>query len=107
MSDANLIKHGTQAFQLSPSSIIATAAADIARRQINRHEHANGRGSLHRYAFHREHVRQATSPRDLIRRAATDPLRGQVSKKRSTLLLYTDTHALAAALEAAGPEATE
>lgn len=100
MSDLNLTKHGTTAFQLSPSSILATAQADLTRRIANIAANKTG-GGMQRYAFHRKYVCAAATALDLVQKALDDRLRGQESNKRETVILYRDEAALRAAVQAA------
>lgn len=88
----------SQAFALKPSSLIAAAAADLARRDFNR----CARGS-DPYCFHRRHVARATCALDLIDRAIRDRYTGVDSGKRITRIIYGDAELLWAAYELCSP----
>jgi hypothetical protein len=96
-----LARHGTKLAELKPSAIIAAARADLALRS---EQFAGARGDgipIRPYAFHRRHVRRATSVADLIARAIADRYAGYWSSKRATVAIYADPAALEAALVAA------
>jgi len=93
-----LLDHGTKAFDLPPSAIVATAAADLRLRQRKAED-----DELHAapYAFHRAHVRKAATPAELIELALKQPSKGAESAKINTRRIYSDEELLRAALAAA------
>lgn len=62
---------------LKPQNIVQAAEADLKRRALNveiDNDRRNGyNGKFHQYAFHRDHVNQASDVRDLITRAIESP----------------------------------
>jgi hypothetical protein len=79
---------------LKPINALQAAEADLQRRERNA---AAGGPPYEVYAFHRNHVRSAKDPADLIARAARDPDLGKCSAKKNTAMLYGDAELLAAA----------
>lgn len=99
---------------LKPQNIVQAAEADLARRSrnVDRAKEPDewmtrAEGAMEPYAFHRKHVRAATSALDLINRAISDPgivlglmiegeeIEGQPkSAKANTVMIYRDTDLL-------------
>jgi hypothetical protein len=99
MSVKNMLaEHGTQLMSLKPSSLLHTAAADLARRKRNS---APLDGGYEHYAFHRKHVKKANTAAELVSLAAAEPGVGLASAKYNTRLIYGDTDLLLAARELA------
>jgi len=89
-----LEEHGTELMVLKPSSIWSAAQNDLAIREKNQED-----SGVRHYAFHRDHVRNASSPNDVIRAALKDPEKGIASAKFNTRLIYSDVERLKAALK--------
>lgn len=90
-----LDRHGTRAFVLKPSAVVAAVEADLVlreRKRKRRGQHPAG-GT---YVFHRDHVRRASCALDLVDRAIRDRYAGVGSGKRITRLVYGDEELLAA-----------
>lgn len=99
-----LADHGTELMKLRPANVIQAAQADMKRRMRNS-EIGVARGDHHAgdayepYAFHRDHVRRAIDPYDLLIRALMDPTRGLESDKTNTRLIYRDAALLLQAIK--------
>lgn len=107
MSNAERVmlhEHGTKAFDLPPSAIVATAASDLRLRERKSEDDSL---ATQPYAFHRAHVRKATTPAELIALALKEPGKAETSNKLNTKRIYGDAALLAAALEVATPTSTE
>jgi len=95
MSSSEMLRvHGTGDNPLPPSAIVQAAANDLLSRRLNVEDLG-----ARRYAFHRDHVRRSTTPRELIERALADPDRGVGSEKFNTRMLYESVDLLQQALE--------
>lgn len=101
MTDREMLaQHGTRLMQLKPSSIVAAAAEDLRRCARNCAPRVEGYSrDIEHYAFHRDHVRGAETPRGIIAAALAEPGKGIGSGKAATRLLYDDVGLLAAALD--------
>jgi len=104
-----LIDHGTKLMELAPGSLAHAAAHDLKVREDKREirdefgrvvEWPKAEAGA-RYAFHRKHVRKATSPADLLARAILELGPGRASAKANTRIVYADVEKLKAALEIA------
>lgn len=82
--DPILEYHGTDFLRLNPSTILSVAKIDLERRVYNM---GMSDGFKH-YGFLARHVRQASGPIDLVRRALKQIEHGVNSGKRCTRLLY-------------------
>lgn len=80
-------------------SALQAAEADMKRSGSNALAARDGSRCYREYAFHRDHVRKAKSPRDLVQIAAKDLVRGQSSGKKWTRVLYTALERLKVAAE--------
>lgn len=101
-----LRENGTQLSMLRPSSVVATAQADLRRAARNKERFGE---PCEFYAFHRKHVTKAArgidaSPKKLIEIALADMERGKVSGKYNTRLLYSDEQLLKSALAEASKQ---
>jgi hypothetical protein len=76
-----LDRHGTRAFVLKPSSVVAAAEADLALRNKKKQSDAS---AAMPYAFYHRHVRLASCALDLIDRAIADRYTGVYCGKRIT-----------------------
>ncbi len=90
--------HGTELMVLKPSSLLATARADLKRWMRNAEEAQTQSPAYEHYAFHRKHVRRATDDVDLLTRALMDPVPGLESGKFNTRLIYGNAGLLLAAI---------
>lgn len=90
---------------LKPQNLVQAAQADLQRRERNGGFDPKARRRnkvpFEHYAFHRKHVRRAMSVEDVLRLAVADPLIGQVSGKKNTVLIYSNVPLLQAALQLA------
>lgn len=88
------IPHGTVAFVLPPSAVLAAAERDIERFKDNTNPLALA--GYQEYAFHRKDVRKACKKNamvtgaDIIREALAHLERGQTTTKYNTRMLYSD-----------------
>ncbi len=93
----NIWRYLTKGDQLSPGLVIAAARGDI---EVRKHNSDKLKAPpFQRYAFHRDHVRDAETAKDILTRALKNRNPGLLSAKRQTFVLYSDTAALTAALE--------
>lgn len=90
--------HGTTIGGLTASAVVTAAEYDMRRKERNK---GNTSGACEHYAFHRKHVKKATSAADLITRALAERGIGAASGKRGTRLIYKDEVLLTSALERA------
>lgn len=81
-----LEQHGTALHRLKPGMILQAAAADLKRFEHKRD--GTLRDKFAPYAFHRDHVRAAHSPHELIEQALEEQERGLTSGKRQTRMIY-------------------
>lgn len=98
MSSSLLATHGTKVWTLTPQSIITAAGHDLKLWAHKREVSRKGPEQATPYAFHRDHVRSATSASDLITLALNDRAKGDASSKRETRTIYSDVPLLKAAL---------
>jgi len=107
VSSRLLSRHGTKAFQLTPSSVIAAANRDLMQIAIRRSYARNKEGKIKpsrgSYAFVYRHVKRAKSTAELLRRALAEPGLGIDSTKTNTQEIYRDQALLMAALSLAEP----
>jgi hypothetical protein len=96
-----LERHGTKAFVLKPSSVVAAAEHDLGRR------HDRRATASAPYAFHRRHVARASCPLDLIDRAIADRYTGYYCGKRVARILYGEDGLLEAARALISPIGAE
>lgn len=102
-----LAEHGTELVKLKPSSVVQAAQADMRRRERNAVEAQTDTPSYEQFAFHRDHVRKAVDPQDLLIRALMEPGRGLASAKYNTRLIYGDAGVLLAAIHSIRERAIE
>jgi predicted metallo-beta-lactamase superfamily hydrolase len=96
MSDKRILEnHGTKLIDLKPSSLWAAAEADLERKKHNAEADI---ATVKHYAFHRDHVKKAVTPNDIIRAALKEPGKGLYSSKYATRIIYSDPEILRAAL---------
>lgn len=93
-----LLEHGTKAFELKPSSLIAAAEEDLRRAKRNA---SPGKTEYEHFAFHRRHVAKAVktgAPKRIIELALADIDLGKSSGKHWTRVIYSNPDVLALAL---------
>lgn len=93
MRDPILVDHGTAAFSLKPSAVIAAAVHDL---QVKARSKRGAAGR--RYAFAWEHVSAASTPASLLALAIEHPSEGVGSPDANTRMLYRDLDLLRSAL---------
>lgn len=84
---------------LKPQNIIQAAAADLVRKRRNA-EQANYRDHAYeQYAFHRAHVRRATSACGLVLLALMDGPAANKTAKANTRMIYGNARLLVDAMK--------
>jgi len=97
----NLMRHGTNACELSAAAILQTAKASL---EAYRHNQAREQYAVHErpavrpMAFLPKHCRGANAVSEVLRNAIKDRPAGLKSSKRNTALVYADKAKLEAAL---------
>ena len=97
LSDA-LRQHGTQVGGLPPTAVAYAAENDLRLRERKKETDSL---QFRPYAFHRSHVKRASSPAELLSLALAEPVIGVESGKINTRMLYQSPDLLSAALHCA------
>jgi hypothetical protein len=92
-----LEQHAAPLMKLKPGMIWRCAMDDLDRRERNLKR--SDPSEMEEYAFHRDHVAKSNSANDILRAAIADPVKGRISDKRDTRLLYADVDLLKSALQ--------
>jgi ribosomal protein L22 len=77
---------------LKPQNLIQAAEADLKRLKMNTTDYRFYFGQCHQYAFHRQHVRGATTVAGILKRAAKAAEKRKPIKthKRYTITIYAN-----------------
>lgn len=83
---------------LKPQNIIQAAEADLQRKRRNAEEAEFKDHAYEPYAFHRNHVRRTSSPRELLILALMDPWVAANTAKANTRMIYDNAPLLVEAI---------